>query len=71
MRIPHPSTVSKFATSGSVSITLGARAPGDEVDETHKRTIVTVGAMTVSDKAQVRRVTATVAATHEDHVVKL
>jgi hypothetical protein len=56
------STVSKFAIAAAVSLAFGA-APSGAADEVLERTVIQ-GPMTVSDKAQVTRVTATVAATH-------
>ena len=60
MRIAY--TVSKFAIAAAVSLAFGA-APSGAADEVLERTVIQ-GPMTVSDKAQVTRVTATVAATH-------
>lgn len=55
------STVSKFAIAAAVSLAFGA-APSGAADEALER-IVVQGPMTVSDKAQVTRVTAVIAAT--------
>lgn len=54
-------TLSKLVLAAAVSLAFGAM-PGSAADEALERTVAS-GPMTVTDQAQVTRITATVAAT--------